>query len=348
MHHQSVDRSFNMEFGYWKENFTEWKMFRDNKITNNDQAHEFFGFDPIKTISGKTWMNPVFEEKVIEETEDKKILQNIDGLIAEVPKDGHETIPHYLDAQVKTPDDWKQVKEKRFRLDDPARLIDVESLKADHPAGRDYPVGVWCGSMMGKIRDMLTFEGIAYAIFDYPEMLEDMVETCCLLVEHSLDQLLPAFDFDFASGWEDIAYKQGPIVTLDFFEQVVVPRYKRIGKKLSSAGIDIWYTDCDGDVRKMIPGFLEAGLNTMFPFEVNCSGFVGDTLDEHGPELRVMGGVDKMILASGREAIKAHLEELKPYVERGGYIPHCDHRCPPNVPEADYLYYLELKKQMFS
>ena len=36
----------------------------------------------------------------------------------------------------------------------------------------------------------LTVEGLAYACLDYPEMVEDMVETCCQLVEHFLDQVL--------------------------------------------------------------------------------------------------------------------------------------------------------------
>ena len=36
-----------------------------------------------------------------------------DGLIAEVPLDGHDTIPHYLDATVKTPEDWAKVKADR-------------------------------------------------------------------------------------------------------------------------------------------------------------------------------------------------------------------------------------------
>jgi len=45
--------------------------------------------------------------------------------------------------------------------------------------------------------------------------------------------------------------------------------------------------------------------------------------------------------------IKAYLKTLMPLVERGGYIPFCDHRCPPNVKPDDYLYYLDLKEQMF-
>ena len=38
---------------------------------------------------------------------------------------------------------------------------------------------------------MLTFEGVAYAIYDYPEMLEDMVETACQLVEDFLAEKIP-------------------------------------------------------------------------------------------------------------------------------------------------------------
>ena len=72
----------------------------------------------------------------------------------------------------------------------------------------------------------------------------------------------------------------------------------------------------------------------------------GELLDRYRGQLRIMGGFDKIQLGSGREAIKAYMESLVPYVERGGYIPFCDHRCPPNVDENDYLYYLDLKQRM--
>jgi uroporphyrinogen decarboxylase len=75
--------------------------------------------------------------------------------------------------------------------------------------------------MIGKIRDMLTFEGLAFATYDYPEMVEDMVETACVMVEDFLDQVLPHFDFDYATGWEDICFKNGPLVSVNFFKRVV-------------------------------------------------------------------------------------------------------------------------------
>jgi uroporphyrinogen decarboxylase len=347
MHYKPIDRCFNMEFGYWDECFQQWPMFRDNGIKTHDDGHTYFALDRIANVGGALWLHPSFEKKVLSETETKQIVQNPDGLLAEVPKDGHSTIPHYTKATVVTPEDWAVVKAERMRLDDPARIIDVEALKQRHPTDRNYPLGVSCGSMIGKIRDMLTFEGVAYATYDYPEMLEDMVETCCQLVEHSLDQLLPHIDFDYASGWEDICFKNGPIISLDFFTNIVVPRYKRIGDKLHAAGIDLWYTDCDGDVRPLLPGFLEAGINCLFPYEVNSCIHPGDLLKEYGKDLRIMGGFDKLEMRKGRTAINAYMESLIPWVERGGFIPFCDHRCPPDVDPDDYLYYLDLKEQTF-
>lgn len=53
MHYKPVDRCFNMEFGYWQENFKTWKLFRENGITDNAEADIFFNFDKIATIGGK-------------------------------------------------------------------------------------------------------------------------------------------------------------------------------------------------------------------------------------------------------------------------------------------------------
>lgn len=345
MHYQPVDRCFNMEFGYWDENFAQWKMFSENGILNNEQADIFFGFDPIHTISGKLWMQPRFERRVLREEAGKQILINEDGLLAEVHAENRSSIPHYLKSSVETPADWARMKAERFRLE--GREIDIKALKREHPETRDYPLGVGVGSMIGRIRDMLTFEGLCYALYDEPEMVEDMVETCCLLVEQSLDKLLPHFDFDFAAGWEDICFKNGPIVPPEFFRRVVAPRYRRIRDKLERYGVDIWYIDCDGDVRPLLPIFLDSGVNCMFPYEVNGCCHPAELFKEYGRDLRIMGGVDKMQLIAGREATRAYLESVAPLVSRGGYIPFCDHRCPPDVREENYLYYLDLKRDMF-
>ena len=134
---------------------------------------------------------------------------------------------------------------------------------------------------------------------------------------------------------------------VDFFLKIVVPRYKRINNKLKKYNIDIWYIDCDGDVRPILKGFLESGVNCLFPYEVNGCTHPANLLNEYGKELRIMGGVDKMKLIEGPPAIKKYLESLVPIVQRGGFIPFCDHRCPPDVKYENYIYYLNLKEKMF-
>lgn len=347
MHYQPVDRCFNMEFGYWEENFQAWPMFVQNGITTNAEADRFFAFDRTETITGITWLNPTFKQDLVEVRGDRKVMMNEDGLLAEVPLDGHDTIPHYIQASVVTPEDWKKVKAERFRLDDPERRLDIAVLRQQHPDERDYPLGVWVGSMIGKVRNTLSFEGLAYAIYDYPAMVEDMVETACQMTEHALDQLLPHFQFDFAAGWEDICFKSGPIVSPRWFRRVVTPRYQRIHARLKAHGIDIWWIDCDGDVRPILPHMLEGGVNCLFPYEVNGCSHPAELLKEYGKELRIMGGFDKLQLLKGREAIRQYMETLVPLVERGGFIPFCDHRCPPDVPPEDYLFYLDLKEAYF-
>ncbi len=347
MHYQPVDRCFNMEFGYWEENFHEWELFTRNGITSNAEADVFFNFDRTETITGITWLNPTFKQDLVEVRGNIKVMMNDDGLLAEVPLDGHDTIPHYIKASVVTPDDWKKVKAERCRLDDAERVVDIAALKAQHPEERDYPLGVWVGSMIGKVRNVLSFEGLAYAIYDYPEMVEDMVETACQLTEHVLDQVLPHFTFDFAAGWEDICYKSGPIVSPRWFRRVVTPRYQRIHQKLKAHGIDIWWIDCDGDVRPILDHMMEGGVNCLFPFEVNGCAHPAELLKTYGKDLRIMGGFDKIELGKGREAIRRYMDTLVPLVERGGFIPFCDHRCPPNVSPEDYLFYLDLKEAYF-
>ena len=100
-------------------------------------------------------------------------------------------------------------------------------------------------------------------------------------------------------------------------------------------------------MRPILPYLLKGGINCLFPFEVNSCAHPGELFETFGKELRIMGGVDKMALGAGREAIDAYLDSLVPLVARGGYIPFCDHRCPPNVKEEDYLYYLDRKEELF-
>ena len=46
MHYRSVDRCFNMEFGYWNDNFRVWPFFRDAGIAGKGEVGPIQGRVP--------------------------------------------------------------------------------------------------------------------------------------------------------------------------------------------------------------------------------------------------------------------------------------------------------------
>ena len=64
--------------------------------------------------------------------------------------------------------------------------------------------------------------------------------------------------FDFAHFWEDICFKNGPLVNPDVFKARVAPHYARITALVRRHGIDIVSLDCDGMIDALLPTWLGA------------------------------------------------------------------------------------------
>jgi uroporphyrinogen decarboxylase len=145
-----------------------------------------------------------------------------------------------------------------------------------------------------------------------------------------------------------MCYSGGPLMSPRLFERVLVPHYRRIVDALHRYGVDVIFVDCDGKISKLLPLWLDVGVNCMFPLEVGTWG--ADPVAyrrEYGKNLLIMGGFDKRILARGKREISDEVERLAPLVEEGGFIPHCDHRVPPDVPLSHYLHYVNEAKRVW-
>jgi uroporphyrinogen decarboxylase len=88
---------------------------------------------------------------------------------------------------------------------------------------------------------------------------------------------------------------------------------------------------------------MENGVNYLFPVEVAAGCDVND-YRMRWPELALMGGIDKRVLAIGQEAIDAELDRVWPAVQTGRYVPDLDHLVPDDVSWANYRYYCEQLK----
>ncbi|MFA5646020.1 MAG: uroporphyrinogen decarboxylase family protein [Candidatus Ratteibacteria bacterium] len=342
-----VDRIFNCEFGWWRETFTSWhSQGLPSSITTNQEADQYFGFDQRYIVPINSSLIPAFEEKVIAEEKNHTILFTDQGATVQIFTDGSSAIPHYLSFPVETRQDWIEYR-KRLSPDSPRYPENWDSLKKEI-SKMDIPIGVSCGSLFGEIRNRMGFERALVTFYDDPIWMEEMMEyaTCFTLslLEKALTEL-PRIDF--ALFWEDMAFKTQPMISPELFRKFMIPRYQRIVDRLKKAGIDFFIVDCDGNINELVPLWLESGVNIMFPLEINSSSDPVSLRKEYGKDLLLLGGVDKIALIKGKSEIDRELERIRPIVEEGGYIPHVDHRVPPDVSFEHYLYYLHRKKEIF-
>jgi len=346
--YQSVDFVPDIEFGWWDECWDVWAQQGlpcwVNSIYKGDV---FFGLERHDGLGGiDLGLRPGYQAKVIEDRGDKRIIQDGGGVLCEVPKDGHSTIPHYLKFPVETRADWQEFK-KRLDPADPFRISGDLDRRIKREEGRDYPLGISCGSLFGWIRGWMGFENACTAVAEDRALIEEMMEHITNLVITLIAPVLPKIQLDFASFWEDMAFKTGPMISPQAFKELMVPRYRRITDLLRQHGVNVVIVDCDGNISELAHLWLEAGVNVMFPLEVHCDSDPVALRRKYGKDMLLLGGVDKHRLIQGKKAIDAELKRLAPLVEQGGFVPHVDHRCPPDVTYENYLYYLRQKRKVF-
>ncbi len=351
MYFKNVDRCFCMETGFWEEVFSQWPSLAAAHVSSQAEASSFFGLDVLENFWGEliyanTFLEPHYPNTVLRETEKALHMYNSYGVVIEKMKPEYGARSRMLRPSIATPEDWRRAKGERFILNDPKRDVDLERCAKALSGKEESPLGLFCGSVVGFIAQMLTFEGMIYSCYDHPDMVEDMVETCCRLIERFLDQILPHFRFDIACFYENITCKNGPIIPLWFFCDVVIPRYKRIVAKLHQYGVQLISVGSDGDIRPLLPYLLEAGVNCLSPYEVNGCVRPDELLGQYPGALRIIGGVDKLVIAKGKTAIDRYLDVIYKAVLTGGFIPHIDHDIPPSISEENFVYYLEKKRKM--
>jgi uroporphyrinogen decarboxylase len=208
---------------------------------------------------------------------------------------------------------------------------------------RNYIYGLHCGSLFGQIRNFIGVENCCYLYLDdeplFDEIIAAVAELCYQCVKATLET---GAKFDFAHFWEDICYKNGPLVTPAVFDEKVGPYYKRITSLLNKYGIDIISLDCDGMIDSLIPTWLNNGVNTMFPIEVGTwNASIAPWRKKYGKELRGVGGMNKNVFALDYASVDAEIERLKPLIDIGGYIPCPDHRIAPDAKWDNVRYYCD-------
>jgi len=191
------------------------------------------------------------------------------------------------------------------------------------------------------IRDWRSFHKAIRLLHDQPTLVRALMDQYAAYLEELIERGLTDVDVDYAVLYEPIASNHAPVVSPDTYARLALPAMRRVVDCLERHGVAFRFLWTAGEVRPLIPHWLDAGINGLV---INQTGTVGISYAalrrEFDPRLRFFGGIDWRAVARGPEAIDEALDQtVRPLLEQGGYVPYLDDTVRANLPFDAFRYY---------
>jgi hypothetical protein len=277
-----------------------------------------------------------------------RILEEDDEFILGIDRYGRRvrlskkaaTIPLPMDYPVQTMDDWLEIKHHyAFSEDRFSSGWNEDSLRA---RDEGYVLAVGIPGGFDEPRQLMGEEVLCEGYYAQPDVIHDMLKTIGDTAEQMLDRVSSEVQVDQLSVHEDMAGNNGSLAGPKQVREFIGPYYRRAWDLLESRGARLFGQDSDGDMNSVIPNFLDAGLNYMYPNEPAAGMDIVDVRARYGNRLALMGGIDKHVIRRSREEIEAELEyKIPPMVRTGGCVLGLDHRIPNGTPLENYRFYIQ-------
>jgi len=151
----------------------------------------------------------------------------------------------------------------------------------------------------------------------YHALLERITD---LWIEMAKDELDAAGDCaDFCFFGDDVAFQDGPMMSMELYRKMVKPYHARVFSYLKSrSSAKILYHTC-GSVAHLIPDLIELGVDALNPIQVSAKGMDTKTLKrEFGKDICFWGGIDtQRVLPFGsvqdvQVEVRRRVEDLGP------------------------------------
>ncbi len=329
----------------------KWK--EDGYIDEKTNLQEIFGYDQ----SAKHYLNqlgwceapffPYFDEEILEDRGEHELVRDFAGrhvLYFKGRRSGF--MPEYVNHPVKDKKTWEENVKWRLNPNTPGRYADFDNQmkQTAEVANKGFII---CNNLIGGymyLRSLIGPEELLYKFYDEPELIHDCMQTWLTLADSVSEKMQKVVSFDEVFLAEDICYNSGSLISPDMMREFLFPYYQQLFTNIRARQPDknrhlFIQIDTDGKAAPVIDVYKEIGMDYMSPFEVASGCDVVEVRKKY-PDLLIRGGIDKRILAQGKETIDKELMRIIPFMKKhGGYIPTCDHGVPEEVSFENYMHY---------
>jgi len=284
--------------------------------------------------------HPMFEVEVVEEDDDYLTYIDVDGVTRRFSK-ATAVIPAAWDNVIKDKVCWEKLKDERLNLKDIKGRFPADWSQQLARFKKDdcvVTLGGYPQGYFGTLAHLMGYERLFYTYADDPEMIHDIQATFTKVWMAVYEEVFKEVDVDLFVFWEDMSAGSGSMVSPATIKEFMVPYYKKMTDFLRAHGVQTIFIDTDGYCMDIIPLFVEAGINGMYPIEVSCGMDLVEVRKQF-PELCLMGGIPKSEIRHGAKRIDEILEPVAEVLKTGRYVPFGDHLIPPEVPWEQFKYY---------
>lgn len=360
---KTVDRIPNLEGGIYLQLVPEWikegmpkdALWEDPKdaFLFWEKEAKIFELDHIEFTKINTFIpEPQFETQIIEDNERYFVCRDGCGVTHKAIKEGtvgyqRLSMNQYIDFPVKDRATFLEMK-KRYVATDKRYPADWNEKTKGWKVRKD-PLSLLKIGEFGYyslLRRWMGTEGASYIFYDDPALVEEMFEFMTDYIIELIDKALKEGTYDLFHIFEDMAFNSGPLISPEMTRKYILPHYKRLISHVNRHGIKHVWIDCDGNIDKLIPIWIEAGITCTVPCEVNSGSDAVYIRKKYGNDIAIIGGIEKKTLTGTKKDIEYELKRVLDYMlPRGGFIPALDHLALPGTPFENYMYYIELKKK---
>lgn len=337
---QPANPPFVRAFGGWQETLDNWRR----QGWDGRPIEEIFGLDTMLGVGPYYGPMPQFAYQVLSEDERTRTFVNHEGIIMRELKEYRDSsMPQFVKFPVSNLPEFERFAQERLELNANVRFTEEWKARVKDSESTNMPRQCWAdrwGGFFGPIRNLMGLEDLCLAFYDQPKLVERMMEQRADATIAITEEVLKYTCFETFWFWEDMAYNHGSLINPQVFRRFALPHYRRVCEWLRSRGIQYIWLDSDGDIHELIPIWMDAGINGLWPFEVRAGMDVVKIRQEYGHALALGGGIAKSAVARGGEAMRHAVDHVMPLVEDGGYFPELDHSAPPDISWANMCEYM--------
>lgn len=344
---QPVDRIGATE-SFWGDTHRKWSA--EGHVGKDESLEDHFGFDLRRSWCFRMVADLDFEDQIVEETQETKLVRSGNGALLRWWKHKSGT-PEHVDFLVKDRASWQQhVRGHLVRSDTYRRRINFEAYRAARDrCRRDDLFFCWSGvNVFELMHPVCGHEHMLIGMALDADWVRDMCSVYAELTVHLMEILFAEEGLpDGIWFYEDMGFKYKPFMSPTMYRQIIWPAHKRTFDFCHAHHLPVIVHSC-GYVEPLVPGLIEAGMDCLQAMEVKAGMDLVRLKKAYGERIAFCGGMDvRPLVANDLDAVDAELaSKLPTAMTPSGYILHSDHSIPDQVEYETYKYFLEKGLEM--